>query len=109
MTQAVETYIELYKRASQMREVREAAKLAALSPLHKMLLAGAGGVGLGGLVGSLAGSAAARRAAEEERLRTRNLSFGGGVAAGLLAPSVLKALGKATGVGLSPAGEFTSI
>lgn len=114
MTEAQATYLELFKLAAASELVQEATKVAAVPGLLKALgLLGLGGVGVGVpsyLVGKRMGTADA----ESDLLKNRNLAFGAGLTAGIAAPSVVKALGKATGLGLTGDqsdynGEFTSI
>ena len=116
---AAETYAQLFKLASASSEVQEIKKLAQ-GALGKVLWHPAAMFGLGaltvagaGIPAALIAKSRAESSAEDERLRTRNLAFGAGVASGLVAPPILRTLSKATGLGLVPGGageeEFTSI
>lgn len=113
---AAETYAQLFKLASASSEVQEIKKLAqgALGKVlrHPAAMFGLGALGAG-IPAALIAKSRAESSAEDERLRTRNLAFGAGVASGLVAPPILRTLSKATGLGLVPGGageeEFTSI
>jgi hypothetical protein len=104
MSDAAQIYSALFKAASETEVVRDAVKLAGWkAPLLAAGLAGAGGYGLGYL-----GEQAALEEAEKKRQSTRNLSFGAGLASGLIAPQLLKGLGGGV-FGATPGGEFMSI
>jgi len=114
---ATETYAQLFKLASASSEVQEIKKLAqggfGQILRHPAAMLGLGALGAG-IPTALIAKSRAESAAEDARLRTRNLSFGAGLASGLVAPTLLKTLSKATGLGLVPGGasndeEFTSI
>lgn len=82
----------------------------AMAPaLRNALLAGAGGaagLGLGATGGYFAGKSQGAEEAEKERLRTRNISFGTGLAAGVISPHLIRGLGQiargASSTGLFP-------
>ena len=60
----------------------------------------AAGAGAAGVLGTGGAYLYGRHGAEEERKRTRNLSFGAGAAAGLAAPTIIRGLGNiASGAG----------
>ena len=113
---AAETYTQLFKLAAASAEVQDIKKLSqggfGQFLRHPATLLGLGALG-GGIPAALIAKSRAESAAEDERLRTRNLAFGAGVASGLVAPPLLKTLSKATGLSLVPGGgaeeEFTSI
>jgi hypothetical protein len=120
MNEASATYLELFKLASQLPEVRESVKCAQ-SGIGELLrnprvlgALGLAGVGVG-VPAYLAGRSSGRSGAEEAGKQTRNLAFAGGLASGLAAPKVLKALGlNIPGLGLTgdvadSGGEFQEI
>lgn len=111
MTNAAQTYAELFKLASASTEVQAVKKLAqagqwgqALRNPRTWALAGLGGLSAA-VPAFMIGKSNATSGAEAERLRTRNMAFGAGVASGLVAPPLLRTLGKATGLSLAPGGE----
>ena len=112
-----EIYSQLFKLASASSDVQEVVKFAQTGRLRQLLTArnlgilGLGGLGAG-IPAYLTGRSQGESSADEKSRRTRNLAFGAGVASGLVAPSVVKALSRATGLGLSPGAadeEFMSI
>jgi len=104
MSDAAQIYSELFKAAAESMVVKDVVKLAGWkAPLLAAGLAGGGGYGLGYL-----GEQSAREEAEEKNKSTRNLSFGAGLASGLIAPQLLKGLGGSV-FGATPGREFMSI
>jgi len=115
MTNAAQTYAELFKLASASAEVQAVKKLAGvsnvLSKAHALGLLGLGGLAAG-VPAYMIGKSRGEGTANDHLARTRNLSFGAGVASGLVAPPLLKTIGRATGLGLTPGDggeEYTSI
>jgi len=103
MTTARDTYVELFKLASQSCEVRDAVKLAA--PWWVTAPAAAG-VGLGSYYyGKGVGADEKRKQMEADRIHPA-LLFGSGALAGYLGPKLLSNLGN---VSAPNTGEFTSI
>jgi len=91
--------------AEQAEQAAQAAprSSAGLKTLAGIGLAGVPAAGAGGYYG---GQYLANEEAEKQRLRTRNLAFGTGAAAGIAAPHVIQGLGRiargARGTGLFP-------
>jgi len=104
MYEAHEIYAELFKEASASEEV--AFVKEALGTLGKALLLGGGGLGAG-LAGAAIGKRSARQEAEEQMNRQKALTFGAGALSGLVAPSLLKQLKGAAGLGLGPNNAYT--
>lgn len=104
MSSARDTYAELFKLASQSREVREAVKLAA--PWW-LTLPAAAGAGTGAYyLGKGVGAGEKQKQMEADQIHP-GLLFGGGALAGYLGPKILRGLG--SGIAAPSAGEFTSI
>ena len=79
-------YIPLYREL-----IREAAeKTAGISPKQLRSLLIGGGVGLA--AGAIPATLIAQHRAEKERKKTRNRSFGAGMAVGVATPHLLKGL-----------------
>jgi hypothetical protein len=109
-------YSDLFEGAlSAVKEAAHSTVKEALSPNARTALiaalGGGAGLGLGAGGGYLAGKSQGDEEAEKERLRTRNISFGTGLAAGVAAPHLIRGLGQiargASGTGLFP--EFQTI
>ena len=104
MSDARSTYAELFKLAAASQEVDLVKE--AIPRWLKAGLLGAGGLGTYYL-GKGVGGSEARKKLESEQISPA-LAFGGGLAAGLVGPSLLRGAGRA--LGLTPAAEeFTSI
>lgn len=101
MDEAKALYRELYKLASVSEEVNLVKEA-----LWKELGIGAGALGL-----PLIGYQIGKGADAEEESKRRNFAFLAGLGSGLVAPSILKGVGRLTGISLSPGAEeeFTSI
>lgn len=85
-----------------VRLKRAAEEKVALDPaLVRMLLAGAGGVALGGGIGA----SLAHSHDEQARERTKNTAFGAGVATGLAGPRLVGALNER----INPQAPITSM
>lgn len=101
---AAETYAQLFKLAATSSEVQEIKKLAQ-GGFVRILRHPATLLGLGALGAAVPTALIARSqsgsTAEAARLQDRNLALGAGLALGLAAPPLLKALSKATGLGLT--------
>jgi len=105
MSDARAIYAELFKLASASREVGLVKE--AIPTWLKGGLLGAGGLGGAYYVGRGMGAADARKKSESEQFSPA-LAFGGGLAAGLAGPHLLRQLGGS--FGLTPGTEeFTSI
>lgn len=107
MTAAAEIYTQLFKLASVSREVQEVKKLAqsGWGMIRHPAVIGTLGALTGAIPAYFMGRSQAQAAMEDERQRTRNLAFGAGIATGLVAPPILRAISKATGLKLVPGDE----
>lgn len=104
MSDARSTYAELFKLAAASQEVGLVKE--AIPTWLKAGLLGAGGLGAYAL-GRGTGASAARKQMESEQISPA-LAFGGGLAAGLVGPTLLRGAGHA--LGFTPGTEeFTSI
>ena len=117
MTEASKIYAELFKLATSSAEVQQVVKAVDEGLLHKLMHNPAAWAIFGGAGAAIPtyslGRAQGIHQGLDERTRTRNLAFGAGFGTGLITPSMLKALGRSAGIGLTPGGggsqEFTSI
>ena len=111
MTDARNTYAELFKLASASAEVQEAGKIAqAAGLLRNPKFWGALGLTAAGagIPAYLAGRSSREEDIEAARASGRNVGIGAGLASGMVAPTVLRSLGDVTGLSnLLPGGGMS--